>query len=163
MLSITNSEGRYMADDKLTAKQRRFCELVAAGKTQADAYREAYDSNGSSQTVRNSASKLMQQEYIRSTVNRLVKRREDINLARAVSSQELVTRTLRDHITGKIDLEPTQVQSVSILAKVSGMYTTRIEDVTDRSSTDIEADLKRKLSELALVSSDDAEVSDVTH
>ena len=52
---------------------------------------------------------------------------------------------------------------MSILAKVSGMYVNRIEDVTDRSSTDIEADLKRKLSELALVSSDDAEVSDVTH
>ena len=63
MLSITNSEGKQMADQKLTSKQRRFCELIAAGKTQADAYREAYDSTGTSQTVRNSASKLMQQEY----------------------------------------------------------------------------------------------------
>ena len=94
-----------------------------------------------------------------------MKRREDINLARTVSSQELVTRTLRDHITGTISLEPTQVTSLSILAKVSGMYVNRIEDVTDRSSTDIEADLKRKLSELALVSSDnsDDDVSGVTH
>jgi hypothetical protein len=82
-----------------------------------------------------------------------------------VSSQELVTRTLRDHITGTISLEPTQVQSLSILAKVSGMYVNRIEDVTERSSNDIEADLKRKLSELALLTDDDSDVdaSGVTH
>ena len=146
--------------DKLTGKQRRFCELVASGKTQADAYREAYDSNGCSQTVRNSASKLMKQDYIKSTVDSIIKRKSDLNIARTVSSQELVTRTLRDHITGTIDLEPTQVQSLSILAKTSGMYTTRIEDVTERSSDDIANDLKRKLSQLALV---DSEESDVTH
>ena len=154
-----------MMTDKLTAKQRRFCELVAAGKTQADAYREAYDSNGSSQTVRNSASKLMKLEYIASTVNAIIKRKSDLNMARSVSSQELVTRTLRDHISGTIDLESTQVQSLSILAKVSGMYTTRIEDVTERSSNDIENDLKRKLSELSLpvVDESDIDESDVTH
>lgn len=146
--------------EKLTGKQRRFCELVASGKTQADAYREAYDSNGSSQTVRNSASKLMKQEYIKSTVDSIIKRKSDLNIARNVSSQDLVTRTLRDHITGAIDLEPTQVTSLSILAKTSGMYTTKIEDVTERSSDDIANDLKRKLSQLALV---DSEESDVTH
>lgn len=151
--------------DKLTAKQRRFCELIAAGKTQADAYREAYDSNGSSQTVRNSASQLAKKDYIASTVNSIIKRKSDLNLARSVSSQELVTRTLRDHISGTVDLEPTQVQALSILAKVSGMYTTRIEDVTERSSNDIENDLKRKLSELSLpvVDESDIDESDVTH
>ena len=151
--------------DKLTGKQRRFCELVAAGKTQADAYREAYNSTGTSQTVRNSASKLMKQEYIKSTVDGLIKRKSDLNMARTVSSQELVTRTLRDHIPGTISLETTQVQSLSILAKISGMYVNKIEDVTERSSNDIEADLKRKLSELALVTDDDSDVdvSGVTH
>ena len=151
--------------DKLTAKQRRFCELVASGKTQADAYREAYDSNGSSQTVRNSASLLSKKDYIQSTVNSIIKRKSDLNMARSVSSQELVTRTLRDHISGTIDLESTQVQALSILAKVSGMYTTRIEDVTERSSNDIENDLKRKLSELSLpvVDESDVDESDVTH
>jgi hypothetical protein len=107
----------------------------------------------------------MKQDYIKSTVDSIIKRKSDLNMARQVSSQELVTRTLRDHITGMIDLEPTQVQSLSILAKTSGMYTTRIEDVTERSSDDIASDLKRKLSQLALVTDEDVddEVSDVTH
>ena len=153
-----------MSDNKLTGKQRRFCELVADGKTQADAYREAYDSTGCSQTVRNSASKLMKLDYVKSTVDSIIRRKGDLNMARHVSSQELVTRTLRDHITGAIDLEPTQVQSLSILAKTSGMYTTRIEDVTERSSDDIANDLKRKLGELALIADDVIdEESGVTH
>ena len=96
----------------------------------------------------------MKQEYIKSTVDSIIKRKSDLNIARNVSSQDLVTRTLRDHITGAIDLEPTQVTSLSILAKTSGMYTTKIEDVTERSSDDIENDLKRKLSQLALVDSE---------
>ena len=110
--------------------------------------------------MRNSASKLMKLDYVKSTVDSIIKRKSDLNIARHVSNQDLVTRTLRDHITGTIDLEPTQVQSLSILAKTSGMYTTRIEDVTERSSDDIATDLKRKLSQLALV---DSEESDVTH
>jgi len=160
-----------MSDDRLTAKQRRFCELVAGlGKgsvpmSQADAYREAYRSKGNSQTVRNEASRLMKLPHVSQTVKAMIEKKQSLNLARAVSSQELVTRTLRDHITGTISLEPTQVTSLSILAKVSGMYVNKIEDVTERSSIDIETELKRKLSELALVTDDDSDVdvSGVTH
>ena len=45
------------------------------------------------------------------------------------------------------------------------MYVNKIEDVTERSSNDIEADLKRKLSELALLTDEDSDVdvSGVTH
>jgi hypothetical protein len=46
---------------KLTAKQDKFARLVAEGKTQADAYREAYNSaKMKPETIQNSAYKLMQ-------------------------------------------------------------------------------------------------------
>ena len=62
-------------------------------------------------------------------------------------------------------MSATQVTSLSILAKISGMYIARIEDVTERSSDDIAGDLQRKLSQLALVDDDDVttEESGVTH
>ena len=66
-----------------------------------------------------------------------------------LSDQDLVTKTLRDHITGKIDLTPVQVQSVNILAKASGMFTTKIEEVkTQRSSEEIREHLKKSLKDL---------------
>ena len=66
-----------------------------------------------------------------------------------LSDKDLVTQTLRDHITGEVDLTSAQVQSVNILAKASGMYTTRIEDVTPMSSEDLRDRLRRKLEYLA--------------
>ena len=150
--------------DEITAKQRKFIEAISDGKTHAESYRIAYSSSGKPATARREAARLMKNPIIRTALDRLIKRKEDVNLARHVSSQELVTRTLRDHITGAIDLEPTQVTSLSILAKTSGMYTTRIEDVTERNSEDIAGDLKRKLGELALIADDVAdEESGVTH
>ena len=68
-----------------------------------------------------------------------------------LSDQELVTQTLRDHISGEVDLTSAQVQSVNILAKASGMYTTRIEDVTPMSSEDLRDRLRRKLEDLKVV------------
>ena len=66
-----------------------------------------------------------------------------------LSDQDLVTKTLRDHITGKIDLTPVQVQSINILAKVSGMFTTKIEQVKpQRSPEELRAALKEKLLKL---------------
>ena len=65
-----------------------------------------------------------------------------------LSDQELVTKTLRDHITGSVDLTSAQVQSINILAKASGMYTTRIEAVTPVSAEEAKERLRQKLEEL---------------
>ena len=146
--------------ESITPKQRKFIEGISNGLTHAESYRAAYSNSGKPATARREASRLLKNPIIATALESLIRRKENVNMARNVSSQDLVTKTLRDHITGTIDLEPTQVQSLSILAKTSGMYTTRIEDVTERSSDDIANDLKRKLSQLALV---DSEESDVTH
>ena len=66
-----------------------------------------------------------------------------------LSDQDLVTKTLRDHIEGKVDLTSAQVQSINILAKASGMYTTKIEEVKpQRTSAELNAALKEKLLKL---------------
>jgi hypothetical protein len=59
---------------KLTAKQDKFARLVAEGKTQADAYRLAYNSaKMKSETVQNSAYKLMQNGDVTARVDELKK------------------------------------------------------------------------------------------
>lgn len=66
-----------------------------------------------------------------------------------LSDQDLVTKTLRDHIEGKVDLTSAQVQSINILAKASGMYTTRIEEVKPQlSSAELREKLRASLMEL---------------
>ena len=53
---------------KLTAKQKAFAEKVAKGETQAEAYRQTYDTNAKPSTQANSASKLAKNPAISATI-----------------------------------------------------------------------------------------------
>ena len=151
---------------ELTGKQMAFARLMAEGKMSAsDCYREAYDTTAKPQSVQKLAYRERNKVHVRCRIDYLIGLKDAAIKAKALSSQALVTDKLRKHIEGEIELSSTQVTSVSILAKISGMYIARIEDVTERSSDDIAGDLQRKLLQLALVDDDDVttEESGVTH
>ena len=156
--------------DDLTAKQEKFSKLMAYGLdgkhlSAADCYRQVYNTSGKPETVQRQAHELKKNPKVAARISELLAYIDRGNRAKALSSQALVTEKLRKHIEGEIELSSTQVTSVSILAKISGMYIARIEDVTERSSDDIAGDLQRKLSQLALVDDDDVttEESGGTH
>jgi transposase len=61
-----------MADVKLTAKQEAFCQGIADGLGQADAYRMAYDAEGMKDiTVYPKASRMMNEGKIRARIDEL--------------------------------------------------------------------------------------------
>jgi transposase len=61
-----------MTDVKLTAKQEAFCQAIADGLGQADAYRMAYDAEGmKDSTVYPKASRMMNEGKIRARVDEL--------------------------------------------------------------------------------------------
>lgn len=61
-----------MAEIKLTAKQEAFCQGIADGLGQADAYRMAYDADGmKDSTIYSKASMLMGEGKIRARVDEL--------------------------------------------------------------------------------------------
>ncbi len=155
---------------ELTGKQEKFAQLFVHGLdgkqlSAADCYRNAYSTRGKPETVQRQAHELKKNHKVAARISELLAYIDRGNRAKALSSQALVTEKLRKHIEGDIEMSATQVTSLSILAKISGMYIARIEDVTERSSDDIAGDLQRKLLQLALVDDDDVttEESGVTH
>lgn len=59
-------------NQKLTAKQEKFAQLVAQGHTQSDAYREAYDAeNMTNDSIKIEASRLMDNPNVSLTVDKL--------------------------------------------------------------------------------------------
>ncbi|MFL6465982.1 MAG: hypothetical protein ACJ73N_16435 [Bryobacteraceae bacterium] len=60
----------------LTAKQSAFVQHVLSGYSLADSYRFAYNSSGTSGTVRVEASRLMKQPHILATLHRERLKRE---------------------------------------------------------------------------------------
>ena len=155
--------------DDLTAKQEKFAQLTVYGLdgkqlSGADCYRNAYNTSGKPETVQRQAHELKKTPKLAARINELLAHIERGNKARALSSQALVTDKLRKHVNGEIELSATQVTSVSILAKISGMYVNQVSITEERSSDDIASDLKRKLGELALIADDVIdEESGVTH
>jgi len=149
---------------ELTGKQRAFARLMAEGKMSAsDCYREAYDTSGKPETVHRQAYELKQNPVIAARIDHLIGLREHASRNKAVSDRDLSLETLRKCINGDIELRSDQVAAVNMLAKASGMYVIKHEDVTQQSSDDIAGDLNRKLAELLAVDDIDADTSGVTH
>lgn len=121
-----------MEKKKLTPKQDKFARLVAEGKTQADAYRGAYDvsKNTKPETVLKLASKLMQKGDIRGRVEEL-RAKADI---RTVETIEKLTNELNTVLQMALKLEQTAsaVSAINSKAKLLGLITDKVEtkDVT---------------------------------
>lgn len=110
----------------LTSKQDKFARLVASGKTQADAYRGAYDvgKNTKAETVINKASELMRNGDIKARVEGLQEKAAE----KSAVTLEGLTKDLRlihemalmKDDSGKAQL-PSAVKSVETIAKLHGL------------------------------------------
>lgn len=114
----------------LTAKQEAFCQAIASGSNQADAYRKTYDAGGMKPTsVQVAASKLMSNPMVRQRVEALRKP--------AVEASGI---TLEGHLTDLARIRDLAlkdgkwgpaVMAEMGRAKAGGLHVTRIEDITD--------------------------------
>ena len=145
--------GMGKSSKDLTAKQRYFCRLVAAGNlSQAEAYRTAYDcSEGSKNTHVESASRLSRNPDIAAMIRRLIDARDRAQLDRGLSKRDLVISKLSEAIDND-DFGVNRLKALSLMADVLGMKRTGL-DVTkedNRSAEAIAAELDAKLSALGL-------------
>lgn len=85
-----------MSNHQLTHKQEKFILAVVEGKTQADAYRHAYNaSNMSADTIINKASKLMARDDIRARYNELMDKVRNRLEEKAIVTVEEVVKELK--------------------------------------------------------------------
>lgn len=123
---------------KLTAKQELFAQLVAQGKTQADAYREAYDAKRMKpQVLWVTASQLAANPKVAIRVEEL---RAEAAKACVVTMEEHmnILRKLRDQAT-EAKQYSAAIKAEELAGKVSGFYIERHErkDVPAFSQPDV--------------------------
>ena len=138
-------------EDRLTEKQEAFCQLVAKGKMLAEAYREAgYMANGSDKTQWEAASRLM------SGNSKVIARVKAIQ-ADMEQDRRTIERRREEWVLNKLTQEADQaetdgarVRAIELVGRTIGMFTDRIEqaDEAERSASDIEADLRKRLDRL---------------
>ena len=148
----------------LTSKQARFCRELASGKSQAEAYRIAYDvdPDASPKTQIEAASRLMRNDNIRARYEALVAARERGMQAKRLSQAALVVERLLEAVDDPEDggsFGPNRLKAIQILAQVSGLMRNDIHLTQEdsRSSETILADLEAKLMALGITPESEAE------
>ena len=140
-------------DRPLTEKQEKFCQLVAQGRMLVEAYREAgYMPNGSEKTQWEAASRLMSSNSkVIARVKAIQAEMEEDRLTIERRRSEWILKRLT-HEAETAETDGARVRALELLGKSLSvsMFTDRIEqtDTTERSASDIEADLRRRLDRL---------------
>ena len=137
-------------EDLLTAKQEKFCSMVADGETLADAYRNSYDVKPSTQekSIWQSASRLMANVKVTSRVTQLINEKKVSALQEEEKKKSFVLSQLQK-IALEGDTSASKVSALSWLGKSIGMFTDRVEQtVSEKSVSEIEQELQHKLDDL---------------
>lgn len=135
---------------KLTPKQARFARLVASGTGQVDAYRDAYDTQGTPNSQRVSASRLANHPNVARQIG-----------ANTAEIQRVTARTARSRsgwiiqrlISEAEDLENTgaiRVKALEVLGKASGLFSGEADRAERRKSSteaELQAELEARLAE----------------
>lgn len=108
----------------LTAKQEQFCQNIAQGMTQADAYRFAYDSaNMLDKTIIEEASRMMSDCNISTRVQEL---RNQIAKEKIMSAQDRLI-WLSELIQSETETTGDKLRASDQMNKMQGEYVTKIE------------------------------------
>jgi len=135
----------------LTPKMAAFASLIAAGRSQVDAYIEAYDvaPGGSRNAARNEASKLALKPKIKDRIKHLREGRATIQADQQALSQAFILDRLRQEALDENNAASVRVRSLEIIAKSLSMFSDASSvTVEARSSSEIERDLKERLNSL---------------
>ena len=150
-----NGKGSHLRvvgkEDRLTEKQEAFCQLVAKGKMLAEAYREAgYMPNGSDKTQWEAASRLMSGNCkVIARVKAILADMEQDRRTIERRREEWVLKRLTEE-ADQAETDGARIRAIELVGRTIGLFTDRIEqaDETERSATDIEADLRKRLDRL---------------
>ena len=133
----------------LTGKQRHFAQAVAAGMTQSEAYREAYNvgETTKSSTVHEKASRLMAETKIRARVDALVAMRDKAFIRSQTDMKTKVLNQLEQFMESADPTDNVRLRATELLGKSVGLFKEVIEDSrnTVRTSDEIEAEVLAKL------------------
>ena len=130
----------------LTLKQQTFADSIAAGQTQAAAYRSAYDAaDMAPATVWNEASKLVRHPEVSDRVDHLQRESALSAATRREATRNFVFRELAA-LAMDAPTSNARLKALELLGKSVGMFTDRVEvEEVERSAEEIEASIRMRL------------------
>lgn len=145
---------------KLTAKQRRFAEGVAMGKTGAQAYRDAYNSKGKPITQGQEACRLKSSPHIAAQIEAITLANEAARHATPAALRSLVIQQLTQHALDEAVKPAQRLRALELLGKVTEVaaFTERREIVRTIDAAGARQALLESLRDALRQTSIDAEI-----
>ena len=136
----------------MTPKQHQFAREVVLGKSQADAYRSAYNTlKMNDNSIRREASRLMDNPKVATTVVELQQKADSAVVQERIASREEVLQTLTGYMHSGEPKDSVRLRAAEMMGKHYGLFTDRIEAVgTERSAAEIQIKLEAKLQQCLL-------------
>ena len=134
----------------MTPKQHQFAREVVLGKSQADAYRAAYNTlRMNDNSIRREASRLMDNPNVATTVAQLQREADTAVVQERIATRDEVLQTLTSYMHSGEPRDSIRLRAAELMGKHYGLFTERIEAVVpERSSEEITAELEEKLTSL---------------
>ena len=134
----------------MTPKQHQFAREVVLGRSQADAYRSAYNTAGmNDNSIRREASRLMDNPNVATTVVKLQQEADRAVVQERIASREEVLQTLTGYMHSGEPKDSVRLRAAELMGKHYGLFTDRIEAVVpERSAAEIQIELEEKLTSL---------------
>ena len=136
--------------DKLTAKQEAFAMQVAKGAMLSEAYRDCYSADSMrDSTIWSEACKLAQNPKVATRIKAIQSDMEQDRRTIERRREEWVLKRLTQE-ADQAETDGARIRAIELVGRTIGMFTDRIEqaDDTERSASDIEADLRKRLDRL---------------
>ena len=136
----------------MTPKQHLFAREIVLGKSQADAYRAAYDTlRMNDNSIRREASRLMDNPNVATTVVELQQEADAAVVQERIATREEVLQTLTGYMHSGEPRDSVRLRAAELMGKHYGLFTDRIEAVVpERSPEEIQIELTAKLQQFLL-------------
>ena len=134
----------------LTPKQAAFIDLVIAGDNQTQAYKKAYNWQGTSKKALGiEASRLMHQPHVKARYDQLKKNTSTVKKSQQKLFKEWIISKLKLEANDPHNAASVRVRALEILAKTEGLFSdSPTVTVQHRTPEEIERELKERLTTL---------------
>ena len=130
---VDTEEQKKEKQSRLTPQQHLFVQSILAGKTQIQAYKDAYNTNTTDAVIAVNANRLLKNRKISALLGSFEESLKEKIIEDAVRTRRFVMEKLHDRVTNA-KTESSELKALELMGKAVGMFTDRVEQTVEQIS-----------------------------
>ena len=128
---VDTEEQKKEKQSRLTPQQHLFVQSILAGKTQIQAYKDAYNTNATDAVIAVNANRLLKNKKISALLGSFEESLKEKIIEDAVRTRRFVMEKLHDRVTNA-KTESAELKALELMGKAVGMFTERVEQTVEQ-------------------------------